>query len=261
MTKPPKRGRGGHVRQSGRSIAIEPVDRKLLPFEPKNENGVVFVFALIAKRLGFEVQRVQANFPDCKARWAGKDTKIEFEYRSSNFGQHRHDPKGCDLIVCWRHDWPAVPGGLGVLELRKVFGLAREVFMVAYRDEFWQNLPDDREPTGLWSVPASAGPGDLLLIYRPSVGPGEEGAVTDVFRMVSAPRRVARPRFRPESDWMGSIQRVAHLNKPLTFSRLRAIGAHGGIESRPRRTREWPALFREIQKAGPSHSVKDLASL
>jgi hypothetical protein len=29
-----------------------------------------------------------------------------------------HDPSKCDLIVCWRHNWPECP--LEVLELRKL---------------------------------------------------------------------------------------------------------------------------------------------
>jgi hypothetical protein len=31
-----------------------------------------------------------------------------------------HDPKGCDLIVCWEHNWPECP--LEVLELRAIVG-------------------------------------------------------------------------------------------------------------------------------------------
>jgi hypothetical protein len=43
--------------------------------------------------------------------------RIEFEYRSRNFAAHRHDPGGCDPIVCWVHDWPDCP--IEVLELRQ----------------------------------------------------------------------------------------------------------------------------------------------
>ena len=45
---------------------------------------------------------------------------IEFEYESRNFLQHLHDPNGCDLIVCWEHNWPECP--LEVVELRAVMG-------------------------------------------------------------------------------------------------------------------------------------------
>ena len=41
---------------------------------------------------------------------------IEFEYESRNFMKHMHDVKGCDLIVCWEHNWPDCP--IEVIELR-----------------------------------------------------------------------------------------------------------------------------------------------
>jgi hypothetical protein len=43
---------------------------------------------------------------------------IEFELRSSNFRVHGHNPRLCDLVVCWEHDWPACP--VEVLELKSV---------------------------------------------------------------------------------------------------------------------------------------------
>jgi hypothetical protein len=42
--------------------------------------------------------------------------KIEFEYESKNFLLHQHVISGCDVIVCWRHNWPGCP--LEVLELK-----------------------------------------------------------------------------------------------------------------------------------------------
>jgi hypothetical protein len=252
----------GYLRRRSFTPAVEQLDRKrFLPFVPQNENGVVYVFALAAQRLGFTVTRVQAGFPDCRATWRGKRARIEFEFRSSNFERHGHDARKCDLVVCWKHDWPAMPAGLAVLELRKLFGLARDVFVVAYRDEAWVDLPTDRKPSGLWSVPSSAGPDDVLLVYRPQTA-GREGAITDVFRVHTPPQRVRRPGWRDDPDWMAEIQRVAHLRNPIPFSRLRELGAHGGIESRPRRTRLWPRLYSELtRRAGPSHSLKRYAML
>jgi hypothetical protein len=65
---------------------------------------------------------MQTAFPDCEAlrRVDGgwwQRVRIEIEYQSLNFLKHRHDPKGCDLIVCWEHNWPECP--VEVLELRK----------------------------------------------------------------------------------------------------------------------------------------------
>ena len=52
--------------------------------------------------------------------------KAEFEYESRNFLKHMHDVKGCDLIICWRHNWPECP--LEVLELRKALSLQQTAF-------------------------------------------------------------------------------------------------------------------------------------
>jgi hypothetical protein len=92
-------------------------------YAPVNEIGVIFLFGAMSWQLGFLVHRVQAEFPDCEAmRRVGDDkcqlVKIEFELESRNFLKHRHDPGKCDLIVCWRHNWPECP--LEVIELRKV---------------------------------------------------------------------------------------------------------------------------------------------
>jgi hypothetical protein len=40
------------------------------------------------------------------------------EFESRNFLRHGNDPKKCDVIVCWIHNWPECP--LEVVELRKV---------------------------------------------------------------------------------------------------------------------------------------------
>jgi hypothetical protein len=60
------------------------------------------------------------GYPDCIGRrFVGKGWErvaIEFEYKSSNFKQHKHDPKGCDIIVCWENDWKDCP--LEIIELK-----------------------------------------------------------------------------------------------------------------------------------------------
>lgn len=90
---------------------------------PVNEMGVVFLFGTLAERLGFVVHRIQMEFPDCEAmRNIGNDrwqrVRIEFEYESRNFLKHMHDIRQCDLIICWKHNWPDCP--LDVLELKSV---------------------------------------------------------------------------------------------------------------------------------------------
>lgn len=97
--------------------------------EPTNEAGVFFLFAAMAEELGFGVLHVQAEFPDCEAlRAIGPNrvqrVRIEFEFESRNFERHGHDPKGCDLIVCWEHNWVGCP--LEVLVLREAVSNQRE---------------------------------------------------------------------------------------------------------------------------------------
>jgi hypothetical protein len=83
----------------------------------------VYLFGLLASRLGFVVTRIQTEFPDCEAlrrvdeeRW--QRILIEFEYESRNFLKHLHEARHCDLIVCWSHNWPECP--IEVLELKSL---------------------------------------------------------------------------------------------------------------------------------------------
>ena len=82
-------------------------------YAPQSELGVVFLFSRLAKKLRLRVDTVQSGFPDCVAyqKSHGKENKIriEFEFKAKNFKMHRHDPKGCDWIVCWENNWPDAP--------------------------------------------------------------------------------------------------------------------------------------------------------
>jgi hypothetical protein len=90
---------------------------------PTNEQGVMFLFALLAKDLGFVVELIRTEYPDCQAlrqvgleRW--QRVWIEFEYESRNFLKHFHDASKADIIVCWSHNWPECP--LPVIELKEL---------------------------------------------------------------------------------------------------------------------------------------------
>ena len=96
-----------------------------LRHEPVNEQGVVLLFAMLAKELGYLVEAVQTGFPDCEAmrqvtpeRW--QRVRIEFEFESRNFRDHGHPSTGCDVIVCWRHNWDECPENMEVVELSRV---------------------------------------------------------------------------------------------------------------------------------------------
>jgi hypothetical protein len=100
----------------------QPMDFRGLRHEPVNEQGVVLLFGMVAKELGYTVEAVQSAFPDCEAkrqigpgRW--QRVHLEFEFESRNFRDHGHSLTGCDVIVCWRHNWPDYPAHLEILEL------------------------------------------------------------------------------------------------------------------------------------------------
>ncbi|MGZ7060967.1 MAG: homing endonuclease associated repeat-containing protein [Candidatus Angelobacter sp.] len=108
-----------------RPLLGAPTRLPAFPYEPVNEMGVMVLFSMLAQQLGFVIESVQAGFPDCEAkievepgRW--QHFRIEFEYESRAFKLHGHDPRQCDLIVCWRHNWKNCPPNLQVLELSKI---------------------------------------------------------------------------------------------------------------------------------------------
>jgi len=102
----------------------EPFDFRGLRHAPINEQGVVYLFGMVSRELGFYVEALQQGFPDCEAKYL-HDAKrnllararIEFEFKASSFKEHGHDPNKCDLIICWINDWPESP--LRVIELKQ----------------------------------------------------------------------------------------------------------------------------------------------
>jgi len=98
------------------------MDFRGLRHEPVNEQGVVLLFGMVAKELGYIVEAVQSGLPDCEAkrqiapqRW--QRVHLEFEFESRNYREHGHPLDGCDVIVWWRHNWPDHPPQREILEL------------------------------------------------------------------------------------------------------------------------------------------------
>jgi len=117
--------RARHSKLTDRPTYGNPIDFRGLRHEPVNEQGVVFLFGMVAKELGYMVEAVQGAYPDCEAkRQIGPNSwqrvRIEFEYESRNFRDHGHPCDGCDVIVCWRHNWPDCPECLEIVELSSV---------------------------------------------------------------------------------------------------------------------------------------------
>jgi hypothetical protein len=111
-----------HPPLKGRSTYGNPTNFRGLRYEPVNEQGVVLLFGMLAEDLGYLIEAAQKGFPDCQAlrqvapdRW--QRVNIEFEFESKNFRDHGHPLTGCDVIVCWRHNWPNCPDHIEILEL------------------------------------------------------------------------------------------------------------------------------------------------
>jgi hypothetical protein len=105
---------------SKKSIVGDAINFRGMVYGPVNEMGVVALFAKVCEEMGFIVEEIRGEYPDCIARQQVKRgwerIAIEFEYRSSNFARHGHDPELCDLVVCWEHDWEKLP--VKVIELK-----------------------------------------------------------------------------------------------------------------------------------------------
>jgi len=119
----PKKTR--HVPLKDRATYGNPTHFRGLRHEPVNEQGVVLLFGMLAKELGYMIEAVQTGFPDCEAmrqvtpeRW--QRVRIEFEFESRNFRDRGHPASGCDVIVCWRHNWEKCPKPIEVVELSTI---------------------------------------------------------------------------------------------------------------------------------------------
>jgi len=109
----------------------EPVRFRGLKFAPVNETGVAFLFGMVGHELGFVVEALRTESPDCEGKrcldtsddqW--EQVKIDFEYRSSDFQKYDANENESDLVVCWIHDWEECP--IEVLELQAVIKLLDE---------------------------------------------------------------------------------------------------------------------------------------
>ncbi len=111
---------GSKTDQGNRKFGA-PLNFRQFRNEPINEQGVVFLFGMVARDLGFIVEAVTSGFPDCAAKRRTnqnyyENVNIEFQFKASNFRTHRHNPDRCDILVCWENDWPDCP--LETIELK-----------------------------------------------------------------------------------------------------------------------------------------------
>jgi hypothetical protein len=97
-----------HQKFEDRPTYGDPIDFRGLRHAPVNEAGVIFLFGMVAKELGYFVEVIQAGFPDCEAKrqiapgkW--QRVRIEFEFESRAFEQHGHRIKR-QLTIIRRHN-------------------------------------------------------------------------------------------------------------------------------------------------------------
>jgi hypothetical protein len=244
------------TRSDRRGALPRRLDNAALDYEPVNEQGVVFLFAAMQRRFGLRVERVQAAFPDCIAvDRSGKKIRIEFEYKSRNF--RGHDPRKCDWIVCWEDNWPGVPKGIRVLELRRELGIGFNVWVGPLSGDSSEQIGRvNRDPA--WSVDGRTHRGDLVLFYRSR----PEGFIEDVFKATGdASERAAG--WKHGKDDMAPIQRVCSLKAPVHLQELRddevlsrAGFVRAGIRGRYKVTPYWPRLYQMILERNPSLKAK-----
>lgn len=225
--------------------------------------GVVYLFANIAKKLQFRIEEIRAAYPDCIAyRQVGdreKMVKIEFEYRSSNFKAHRHNPKLCDCIVCWHHDWHDVPGRIEVIELKKFFGVPFKVWIqgAVKGEQHWLDKEDRCE----WVLSPRVTEGDLLLMYRAS----PKCCITDIYRF-SGSGKVGHDSGergnRKAPYFYGTVERVCKLDAPIFLDEMRGhrvLRTASFIRSNMRGrggllvSEYWPHLYAMLYARNPKH--------
>jgi len=232
-----------------------------LRYAPANELGVVFLFAHLAHTWRLRVDTVQSGFPDClayqKVKGREKRIRIEFEFNSRNFRTHGHDPRQCDWIVCWEHDWPAAPARLRIIELRREFGLGFNVWIMPINDPYKEELKR-RNSDALCSLPSQCHGGDLVLYYFTL----PEQYVGHIFVAADRARKVTAG-WKKGKDFMGPIRRVCRLKAPIFLDDLRnhrvlstAHFVRGQMRGRPNATEYWPYLYDMIVRRNPSAEPK-----
>jgi len=195
-----------------------PITVSGMAYAPISELGVVFLFGRLAPTLGFHVEYIHPYFPDCIARHKGKLRRIEFELWASDFGNHGHDPKGADMIVCWENDWEDRPKKyrhLEIISLKPSSGALPRVHVVCSNKSNFAELSTSRVE---WNVPSQTQKGDLVLMYRSAPA----SAICDAWEVVGPFNRYSK--HNRQGRWPGLqayMKRLVQLKRPLTFEILK----------------------------------------
>lgn len=247
-----------HTRKQGKTDRRSEILKDAqLHYAPENELGVVFLFSTYAKKYRMKIEEIRHQFPDCiayqKTGGGEKKIRIEFEFKSQNFKTHGHPAKGCDMIVCWEHNWPGVPEHITVVELRREYGLGFNVWIQPVGEEFKDTISEINSDE-CWSTSSLAHKDDLILFYHKS----PEKMIKDIFR-ITGDIKTVHADYRPGMDYMGPIRRVCQLDGPIFFEDLKrdkilktAAFVRGTMQGRPRATEYWPYLYNMILRRNSS---------
>ncbi|MGQ9799855.1 MAG: hypothetical protein ACUVRG_11325, partial [Ignavibacterium sp.] len=226
-----------------------------LEYAPKNELGVVFLFAHIAKKLQLRIEEIRPQFPDCIAyRKIGdkeKKVRIEFEFKSSNFNSHNHNPKDCDMIVCWHHDWPDYPKNIEIVELKRYFGVHKKVWIQPVIKSQWHFLDEYDELD--WGLSKRTTVGDLLLMYRCY----PEKKISDIYFLTGDLTR-AKAGWREGDCYAGTIKKICHLDAPIFLDDMRnhkiirtSSFIRNNLQGNHLVSEYWPYLYTMIVERNP----------
>lgn len=114
-----------------RRILGDPIDFRGLKFAPVNQLGVAYLFGLVSHELGYIIESIGAEPPQCEGKrcldtdhnqW--ERVRIDVQVKSSDFETDGRGESDADVIVCWIHDWEDCH--LEVLELRSILQLLEE---------------------------------------------------------------------------------------------------------------------------------------
>ena len=230
-----------------------------LHYAPRNELGVVFLFSHLLRKLRLSIHEIRPQFPDCiayqKVGGGQKKIRIEFEYKSSNFKTQRHNPKGCDWIVCWEHNWHDLPKNLTVIELKREFGLGFNVWVQSVRPDSLNENGDSISEMNYcdgWSVPSLAHKGDLIIFYNKK----PDMCIKNLFKLDG---KLIIDDNSDYGKYYAPIRRVCHLPSPIFLEDLQnhrilktASFMRGNIQSRYNVTEYWPYLYEKIVRRNPS---------
>ena len=104
------------------SVVGDPLNDLGFRFAPTNARGILLLFVRKVDDFHMYVEEVPEAFPDCIVRrrtergW--QRLAVLCAFYISDLRPQGPALAGCDLVVCWKHDWPDCP--LEVLKLRTV---------------------------------------------------------------------------------------------------------------------------------------------